>query len=108
MLSILKTIIGDHWIKILVVIAVIGVLWSAYAWRKADISHWKDEGRAECVAEYDEAKRKADEAAAAKQNQIKKRVRSDKNEIRNAEGANDLRRDSYRGVLERLRANHPG
>lgn len=51
---------------------IASLIFGAIAWRKHDIQHWKDAGRAELAEEIRLAKEKADAATRERQSNIRK------------------------------------
>ncbi len=69
-------------IKTLVVVTVVGLLtWGAVSWRKNDIQHWKDVGRAELTKEIEEATALAEEVTKQKQSAERKATKKRKEVI---------------------------
>jgi hypothetical protein len=85
--------ISAHYLKIFIVLAVLGTVWAVLAWRKADISHWKSEGRAACVKEYEDAQVKADAETRKKQIYIRQNTEKRKAKF------HDQKDDAYVGSL---------
>lgn len=89
---------------VLPVLAVLALLWAAYAWRQNDIQHWKDVGRAELTAELKTAQEESDAATRQEQEKIETKTREVVHEVRKATGADAPASPYLRSVLDRLRA----
>lgn len=92
-----------YWKYILIVLLVVGLYFAAVNWRENDIQRWKDAGRAELQAEFDQAKKEADEATRKKQSKIVTKTKEAVHEARKKQGADAPASDYLRSIVDSLR-----